>query len=396
MNLPATQQPVGLDPERLTSADDRARLESLIHSPLVARGCVVIIGIDAIRDRLDGQWCSKRDMVWETVGRILDRKLAPPALWARASEVDYVVCASDNPAASRGLALKLLREILEFFLGVQRFEDMRIAAVLSISEDFELACARLDPQALSQSQDATGQDLSSAARPNWNALSFAIPGDEALEAEFHRERIVNLRNGATIATRLWTRLRNKETGHYLGDGWPERLSASSLGVVNAATVHCAKTLYGASSFGVFLSASIHTLAHNRNRAEIVQHLERVQVDPARPIIVELLDIDRGTPQGRIEEVVGMLAPHCRKVLVRATIDPVPIELLQSCRLSGLSLDCDHLQREPRDFLLRFARFAEAARQVSPLIFALNLHGQAARELALLAGATHGGCSTAMH
>jgi len=396
MNLPATQQPIGLDPERLTSADDRARLESLIHSPLVPHGCVVIIGIDAIRDRLDGQWCSKRDMVWETVGRILDRKLAPPALWARASEVDYVVCASDNPAASRGVALKLLREILEFFLGVQRFEDMRIATVLSISEDFELACARLDPQALSEGQNATGQDPSPGARPNWSALSFAIPGDETLEAEFHRERIVNLRNDATIATRLWTKLRNRDTGQYLGDSWPGRLSASSLGVVNAATVHCAKTLYGASSFGVFLSASIHTLAHSRNRAEIVQHLERVQVDPARPIIVELLDIDRGTPQGRIEEVVGMLAPHCRKVLVRATGDPLPIDLLKSCRLSGMSLDCDHLQQEPRDFLLRFARFAEAAKQVSPLIFALNLHGQAARELALLAGATHGGCSTSMH
>ncbi len=403
MNLPALLQPVGLDPERLTSADDRARLESLAHSDLVARGCVVIIGIDAIRDRLDEQWCSKRDTVWATIGRTLDRKLAPPALWARASEVDYVLCASDDPVTSRIVALKLLRELLEFFLGVQRFEDMRIASVISISEDFELACARLDPQvlsegpqALSEGQPAGRQGPSSGSTPNWSALSFALPGDEALEVEFHRERIVNLRNGSAIATRLWTRLRNKRTGVYLSDGWPELLSATSVGAVNAATIHCAKRLYDASHLGVFVSASMHTLAHSRNRADVVRHLEQVRKDPARPIIIELLDIERGTPPGRIEEVVGMLSPHCRKILARVEADRLPVELLRECHLSGVSIDCANLPLSPRSFLQQLSRFTETARQVAPLVFALNLNGETAGELALIAGATHGGRSASIH
>ncbi len=378
---------------RLTSADNRTRLTGLMNSELLARGCVVIIGIDAIRDRLAEQWGVKREMVWEAVARMLDRKLTPPAQWARASEVDFVLCAADDPETSRVLALKILRDLLEFFLGVQRFEDMRIATVLSISEDFELACARLDPRALSQEHTGAG---SPASGSDWSTLSFAVPEGGAVELEFHRERVINLRNGTAIANRIWTRLRNQETGLYLSDRWPEQLSPSCLGLVNDATADRAKTLYATTKLGVFLSASIHTVANTRNRADIIRHLEQVRKDPLRPIILELLDIEAGTPQGRIEEVVGMMTPHCRKILARAQPDRVPVDLLRGCRLTGLTIDCGLMRLPTRDLFVQLSRFAEAARRVSPLVFALRLDNEVPSELALAAGITHCGCNTSLH
>lgn len=383
--------PLLRDPERLVSADNRTRLASLLHSERLARGCVIIIGIDAIRERLGAHWPSRCDMVWDAIARTLDRRLAPPALWARASEVDYVLCASDDPATSRITALKILRELLEFFLGVQRFKDMRIATVLSMTDDFDLTCASLDPRAV-EGADSVQKRAPRPQSTGWSSLTFTVADGGETEMEFHREQVVNLRNDAAIANRLWTRLKNSETGLYLCDRWPERLPAASLAVVNAATADRAKTLYATSRLGVMLSVSIHALAQNRNRAEIIRHFEQVRKDPLRPILLELLDVEAGTPQMRIDEVISVLAPHCRKILARVEPDRIPVDLLRGSRLAGLSIDCEPLKMPRFDLVQQLSRFSETARRVGRLAVALRLNDKLDRDTALNAGLTHYGAT----
>lgn len=376
-------------PERLTQFDQRAALRRLADSGRLERGCIVIIGIDAVRERLAAQWPAKRAMVWGVVGRMLDRRLGQSGMWVQASEVDYVLCAGDDPHESRTSALKVLRELLEFFLGEQRFEDMRIASVISISEDCELACVAIDPRKIEQEMQPAAPPTAAPAPSS--PLSF-VSDDHGLALEFAHERIINLRNGASIATRLWPRMRDTRTNHYLSEQWPELLSAASLSAVNAATIDHTRRLYGECDLGLFLSASIYTLAQPRSRSELVRQLEQMNRDPRRPILVELIDITRGTPQGRIAEIVSVLAPHCRKVVARASLDRPPLDLLRGCRLGGLSVDCENLDGDSRSFLLKLSRFAELARSISPLTFALNLKEHSGRELALAAGVTHCGCS----
>lgn len=375
---------------RLTDVANKSVFGCLIDTGLMESGCVIVIGLDAVRERLGLQWETKRQSVWDSVERVLARKLGQGAICARISPVDYVISTGSESALCRSMALSVLRELLEFYLGAQRFEDMKIALVTGYA-DGEIACHALDPREVAKASAPAGSDARSARRAGEDPAFVTANGRE-LTLRFDCEQIINLRNGVPIATRVAAQPHDEGTGERASERWPELLSPSNLAVVNTATIDHVQALYRRSRLGVMTSCSIHALANPRNRSALIRSLEAMGRDPAKPVLFELLDIDRGTPQGRILEVVAALAPHCRKVIARVPLARPPADLLRGCRLSGLSVDCATLQEDARAFALELSAFAKQAKTIAPLVLALGLGDPMACDLAAAAGATHAGCA----
>lgn len=388
--MEALLERVSPPPARLIDAANTSIFARIVDSGALERGCVTIIGLDAIRERLGLQWPAKRATVWDAAERVLVRKLGQNALWTRISEVDFVISSGGESGGCGSMALSVLRELLEFFLGIQRFEDMKISTVTGF-KDGEVACEALNPRDIAENGSKM---MISAEHPRsaFDPLSFVTAGGEQLSLQFAFERIINLRNGAPIAMRVAAEAHDVLTGERVNDRWTERLSPADLATVNTTTVDGVRAQYEHSKLGVMTSCSIHALASTRNRIALVELLAAVGQDAGKPILFELLDIDKGTPQGRILEVVAALTPYCRKVVARTTLNKPPIDLLRGCRLSGLSVDCSTAQEHTRGFMMGLSAFAAQARTLSPLVFALGLAGPSACDLAMAAGATHAGCN----
>jgi hypothetical protein len=105
-------------------------------------------------------------------------------------------------------------------------------------------------------------------------------------------------------------------------------------------------------------------------------------------MLEFVDIDRGTPSGRLVEVVGLVSRVSRGVLARLHPAREALNPVQGARFNGLTIDF-------ADFALPDARLEDVmrlmARQMrgkAPALIAQGLRSFAHMELADAAGFTH--------
>jgi hypothetical protein len=374
--------------ERVTDTGAVASLQRLALSGEIERGLVTVIGLDAIRERLGAKWQVRRDWVWETVERHLTKGLGASGFWLRLGEVDVAVCAGRTAEASRVIGLNLLRELLDFFLGSSRFEDMRIASIVWVRGD-EIGCARLDPRGLEEIQEPRSfqPDPPPARAPIWSALSFRTAKGRNLRLDLAFESVINLRNRVPVATRLKPLVREQGSHEPYAGRWIEELRTADQIAAICAIGGAAKALHQEGDAGVIVPCSLSTLAVARNRAMAVEMLQGVEHRPAKPVVIELIDLDQGTPQGRLLDAVSLLSPHCRAVIARLPAARPALEMLRGARLGGVSVECAGCRL---DALIARLSAATHPVAVGPLTFAFGLASEAARDVAAAAGATHGG------
>lgn len=392
--LGAASESPALSAERITETSVAESLQRLSESGQIERGCVTVIGLDAIRDRLGAKWAARKAWVWETAHRHLHRRLGDNGFAVQLGEVDMAICAGTNPETNRAISLNLLRELLDFFLGSQRFEDMRMASVVWVRGE-EIGCAPLDPRSIEpldehpSFQPTSPATAAPAKRMEWSTLSFATADGHGLDLGLGFEAVINLRNQVPVATRLRPLAMERDSGNPCGVRWIEQLSPTDQSTVIEAIGDAAASLYLTSDVGLVIPCSIYTLSTGRNRALVAEKLQAVVTIPTKPVIIELTDVDHGTPQGRLLEAVSLLSPHCRAVVARMGPSRPDVEILRAARLAGQSIDCTGF--DGRELIARIS----AASQVrfGSLLFAFGLTSSAACDLASVSGATHGGMAT---
>src|SRR4051812_31755531 len=98
---------VAEDQAIVTSFEGASLLERLAQAGMVERGRVVLIGLDALRDRFGDRWPNKRDMVWEAALQHIKRRIGPDDLCAQVGDAEAVIAVAGdaNRAQSLGLAI---------------------------------------------------------------------------------------------------------------------------------------------------------------------------------------------------------------------------------------------------------------------------------------------------
>lgn len=376
----------------LSDTSARADLQRLMDSGRIERGCVTVIGLNAIRERLGDKWRTRCDWVWETVAAHLGRRLRDHGFWVRLDDVDIAISAGSSPEISRAVSLSLLRELLDFFLGSHRIEDMRIATVLWV-RDGEIACDPLDPGVIAELGE--GCTFSDPVTPvdapppgdGWSALSFLVGRGSRLQVGLTFEPVIRLQNRLPVVTRLSLQARDRDSGRVQAGAWMERLSPRDQIAIAAAVAEAAAATYAQGQVGVIIPCSIYALSSARSRAMLVECLEGLESSPTKPVVVELTDIDQGTPEGRLLDAGALLAPHCRAVIARVS-DPAMSEGLMAARLAGAAVECAGLG--VRSLAKRLEAVSRPGHAAGLLLFAFGLSSVAACDAAQAAGATHAG------
>jgi hypothetical protein len=138
--------------------------------------------------------------------------------------------------------------------------------------------------------------------------------------------------------------------------------------------------------------SFNTLSARRGRRELA---ERLGSAVKGRIMLELMDIDRGTPLSRLTEVGGVAASLGRGVLVRLNPGRDPAAPVKGYRPHGVTVEASGLGEGDSELAAGLLAFAEQARGAAPTVMVFGLPHDGFFDVASVGGVTHASTRPAM-
>lgn len=349
-------------------------LQAIAGSDALARGCVNVLGFEAIRRSIGERWHARREQVWDHIQKTVEGRLSPADTVVRIGEVEFLVFfAVESGPVAQTVCLRLLQEILVHYLGAFEMADLTIKTVTAVHGS-ALSCVDLDPSAILQATDpnapARRASLEDAERKSAANALPPVAKVRDFDLHFQLEDIVSLRHDALAGGRIRRLVMQDGAGAPLTRQELASLDTTSLAAIDMQTVTFATALLqGQSSFAypsLLLPAALQTFGHSASRARYLQMLRALPPEGRRRLSVELINIDEGTPSGRIADTVSALRGVCRGVAAFTVPTARAMCVLRNHQMMAVMVNTQQLapagvSREPA-----IARFAEAAKGVAPV------------------------------
>lgn len=393
---------VGTSVSKITAVDAAAVLERLTCSDRVERGAVFTISVEAIRERSGDRWPKKRDDVWGYLGRKLNEYLSYQDVHHRIGETEVLVAmTTEDGIAAQAVGMKVLEDVLEFFLGSVDPMDIRIRAVSKI-EGTELTVADVDPAKMAVARDTQGsapyrKQVSPERERERNPVSFVASNGQRLQVDFALEHIVSLSHKVTAVLRVEPTVTFSATGEVIPTRKFGRLSDEDMLAIDRATLNFGALFTPSDARSqppLILPASFRTMGGRKGREALV-NIQGITPQRVRQgVMIEFIDIDRGTPTGRMVEVVSLIGGLTRGVLARLQPTRDALDPVQGARFNGLTLDISEVPlpvSKAEDFM---RLMAHQMRGKAPALIAQGLPGFSYMDMADNAGFTHAGVRAA--
>lgn len=381
---------------KITATDAAAVLERLSGSDRVERGAVFVISVEAIRERSGDRWPRKREDVWVYLNRKLNEHLSYQDVHHRINETDVLVAmTTEDGIAAQSVGMKVLEEVLEFFLGAVDPLDIRIRAVNRVDGN-ELTCTDLDPKVIAVAREIEADapfraQVSERAESERNPVSFVASNGQLLQVDFALEHLVSLRHGVTAVLRVEPTVTFSATGEIVPPRKFFKLNDDDLITIDRATL-----AFGALFLPrdakvqppVILPVSFRTMGARKGRSTLTS-IPGVSPERLRQgAMIEFVDIDRGTPSGRLVEVVSLVGRVCRGVLARLQMGREALGPVQDARFNGLTLDFAEYPLPDVRLVDLMRAMALQMRGKAPALIAQGLRDYRHFGLADAAGFTH--------
>jgi hypothetical protein len=400
-----SRAPADMTITRISAADASAALERLAGSDRLERGAVFIVSVEAIKERSGDRWDKKRDDVWGYLGRKLNEYLSYQDIHQRISETDVLVAmTTEDGVAAQAVGMKVLEDVLEFFLGEANRRDIRIKAVSKIDGHY-LSCTDIDPDAIATAR-ATARPadperaegvspyrslVSAEAESERNPVSFTASNGQTLHIDFALEHVVSLRHGVTAVLRVEPTVSFHATGEVIPPRKFLKLADEDMHAIDRATL----------AFGglflpedariqppLILPTSFRTMGGRKGRLMLLNVPGATPERVRQGAMIEFVDVDRGTPNGRLVEVTSLVSRVTRGVLARLQPNRDALSPVSGARFNGLTVDFADLGL-PDSRIEAFMRvMAHQMRGKAPALIAQGLAERLHLDMAEEAGFTH--------
>jgi hypothetical protein len=387
---------------RISAANAAAVLERVAGTDLIERGCVTIISVEAIRERTGERWPRRRDDVWAYVERKLDEHLAFQDIRHRIGETDFLVAmTTEEGVAAQAVCLKILEDVLMFFLGAAEQIDLKLRAVTRI-DGSEISYSELDPRRIAVARERAAaapyqREVNPEEVKRRNPISFVTAMGQSVRIDFAVEHLMSLRHKVTAALRIQPTVSVIRTGAPIPTHLFAKLADEDIAFIDHSTLK-----YGAlfmpkdarSEPPLILPASFRTMGGRKGRSALIG-IEGVAAERVKHgVMIELIDIDRGTPTGRLVEVTGLVGQLCRGVMARVQPARDALAPLRGARMQGLTLDVADLQLDDAKLSVLLRTMALQMRNKAPAVIAQGLPHQRYLKLADEVGFSHAGVRAA--
>lgn len=389
-----------LTTDRLAAASAAATLARLEASDLLERRCAVVISAAAIRERAGARWKLKRDRVWAMLDAKLEEYLSSQDIRERLNETDVVIAMPrEAPAGVQAVSLRILEETLLHFLGVAEPADLRLSAVEHIDGAL-VTTSMLDPGRIATAwrRGPGGVELSAARREvdyaeerRRNPVNLPARGSDALRAHFALEPVFSLRHDRVAALRVQPTISYMVSGEIVDRDKYGAISDNEAEAIDRAALEFAALFLPQIQAGgapLIVPASFRTLGGRRGRRELVSLPDVTMEQTKRGLFIELIDIDRGTPPGRLSEVAALVGAVSRGVFARLRPGKNAAEPVREARFQGLTFDLSTASNNDSDLTHALLEAAAEVRGLAPILIAQGLPNPDFHPIAQVAGFSH--------
>ncbi|MBO9545556.1 hypothetical protein [Caulobacter sp.] len=374
-------------------------LQRLTGNDMVARGSVNVISIKSIRQWAGEWWSQKRGDVWTYVELKLNEHLDRQDMRARISDSEFLIAMNnDQGLAAQATSVKILEDVLTHLLGSASPMDLGIRSVVGI-EGGEAVCKPIDAAvvlAARARRDSARSPVRVAVDPadesRRTPVAFTTAGGAALRVDFTLEHVVSLRRNVTTAVRIEPMVTHLASGRQASARALTKLSDRDVAFIDESTLKYAavfaRSAQGPNTPELILPASFRTLGTQRGR-DLLTGTAGLSLALLRGgVQIELVDVTRGTPAGRLLEVVGLLRALTRGVIARVPPDKEALRVLRDARLAGLALDGSDLSGEAAKIAMDIMAFGRDSRGLAPMTILQGLPQEGYFAAADTAGLTH--------
>jgi len=318
----------------------------------------------------------------------------------RISDTDFLVAVTnEHSAAVQAAALRILEEVLVFFLGSAETPDLKIQSVTGVGATGEITCARLDPHKIARAPVyvddpntpyRAGVDVVEEQRRN--PVSFVTASGAALRVAFAVEPVVSLRHQVTAALRVEVTVTLVSSGVAIPGRAFSRLGDEDLAFIDNATMDFGALFLSkarlAAQPALILPVSFRTMGGRKGRHSLALVAGGAADVLKSSVMAEFVDVDRGTPASRLTEVAGLVGSLCRGVLVRVRPAKDWMAAVRGFKPHGLTVDAADLGDSDARIAQQMLDFGDQAKGVAPALMAFGLPGEGFSQVAIVAGLTH--------
>ncbi len=404
---------VGVDPagapERANTAAPRLQisaealgtvLDCCQDPSVLASGCVNIIALDAVRDRLGSRWELRRELVYEHVQRSIEKQLAPGSVFQRVGETYYAVVQPDTPRLiAQSVCLRCARDILHYFLGEAVVADIKLHEVTRIDLDgvyghhldavaVAAAEAKLPPGPLAAS--GVSEPPPSRAVDQWTP--FVASDGRRVRVSCVLEPVLHLTSSTRIGYRLARRVIELPSERQLTPDELQNLSRSDIARIDYATIargidRLHSEMGGDKLLTLIVPVSLITLSNQRTREVFVGLLKEARSEVRHGLVCEIWDIE-GAPAGTLLTAISLIKPFCLRVI--GCVLPVKtggLQRLKGVGLQGVAVECPQNLGDA-EFIGWLKDVRSASRPVAGMLFVFRLENMRRAAMASLAGISH--------
>lgn len=403
MTLPALTEPPQGGPIRTHQRNPADLLAVLDQEGRLAGGQAHILGLEAVQEAFGRRWAERSGGVFEMARSHAERLFEPGDVIERVGEVELlIVSPSHDPMVARGLAARLISEILTHFLGEARPTALTLKTVTAYS-DGELTCRAIDGDELASARLAA--DAAERAR---GLRVEPDPGDGAggflgepittfdgrrLCIDFVIHPVTDLSHQRLAGHCLTRRLTSVQTGKVLEAEERMALLAADMERVDLATLNRGLALLQSrralgETPSLILAVSFLTASNQRARTKLLLRAATLKEAVRASVIWLLTDVPDGAPESRLIEVTSLLRPFGRAVFAETAVTGAAVKSARVAGIAGLMLEPRRTDMGETDWSLWLLQAGKLAHRSAPTLIAANMASPNLLAMAGAAGFTH--------
>jgi hypothetical protein len=408
-NLALTGDPEIGSPEgavkRLTGLDADA-LEPLRASAALAEGKVNLIGLDGVVGALGERWQGRREQIYDHVEKVIERQLGPSGYMLRISETDYLVAQPDlGPFGAQASSLRMLREVLEHFLGAVSPASLKVCRVTDL-DGSEIMAAPIDPRsavegeaheekiARAAAQAAANADLLSQDR--WSP--FVAGNGRHVRVSCALEPVFELKGNTRIGFRLNRRLIDTASEEPVPHEEVQYLSRADLLRMDMATIARGVTRLrsdpeGGKALSLIIPVSYVSLSTAEGRKALSAAFDQARKEVSHGVICEVCDIE-DVPQATLLSAISLIRPSTLLIIGHLFGDrPRAASGLKEAGLQAISVTCPQNIQGDAEFLGWARDTMKTVRKVSRSVIIYGCDSPRRLAMAGLMEASHASLKT---
>jgi len=345
---------------------DRPDLKAAASPALLERGCVHVIGLEALRDKAGPLWEKIRAGIHSRLEAILRQRLGPSDFFVPVEDVFYLVTMpATNTEDAQVACLGAAYELYTGYFGECDLAMVNLYRAVQAPGE-TIGIERIPTEQLKLLAERAGA-TNGMGKTRPEATRGSVATESSLDTRVQFQPVWDARNEAITLYRCIPQpiaVRPGSPAVALEDLAPKSRAKVELSCLHHGIATLAKHLERGERFLMAFGVAYETLSSHTSRVDFTSACRDLSSNFRQYIVMQLTDVPTGAPHGRLSDLVIALRPFARAVMSEVPISCRSFGAYEDIGLQAIGLNLERAKLAPREMSDEIAKLTTAAKRLS--------------------------------